>query len=273
MSLLGKEIRLQRLLNKDGRLLAVAVEQAMARGIFDELMPIERKISEIVAGGPDAMTMQKGIADTCFHQHAGKTSLIFKASTFSPWQPNSDVQVASVQEAIRYGADAISMGCIIGGDDQPEQLKNLATIAGEAHEVGLPVISHIYPRGNKIPEKEKGDWRHTAYAVRAGAEVGVDIVKTKYTGDPETFHKVVSSTPAKVVIAGGNIGNSAEDYFNMVYDAIDAGGIGITFGRFVWNRPNPTAVVKACKHIIHNNGTVKEALELHEQLLNEEVEV
>src|SRR5690625_1958337 len=269
MSLLGKEIRLKRLLNEDDRLLAVAVDQATARGVFDELMPIERKVREIVDGGPDAMTMHKGIADTCFHQHAGKTSVIFKASTFSPWQPNSDVQVASVQEAIRFGADAVSMGCIVGGDDHPEQLKNLAVIAGEAHAVGLPAIAHIYPRGNQIAEEELGNWRHTAYAVRAGAEVGVDIVKTKYTGDPETFHTVVSSTPAKVVVAGGDIGNNIEDYFQMVSDVIDAGGTGITFGRIVWNRPNPTAVVKAFRHIIHNNGTVKEAMELHEQLLNE----
>lgn len=269
MSLLGKEIRLKRLLHEDGRLLGVAVDQATARGVFDELMPIERKIDEIAAARPDAMTMHKGIADTCFHKHAGKTSLIFKASTFSPWQPNSDVQVANVEEAIRFGADAVSMGCIVGGDDQPEQLQNLATIAGEAHKVGLPVIAHIYPRGNQIPKTELNDWRHAAYAVRTGAEVGVDIVKTKYTGDPESFHKVVSSTPAKVVVAGGDIGNNIEDYFQMVHDVIDAGGTGITFGRIVWNRPNPTAVVKAFKHIIHHNGTVKEAMKLHEQLLNE----
>ncbi len=269
MSLLGKEIRLNRLLHEDGRLLAVAVDQATARGVFDELMPIERKVDEIVEARPDAMTMHKGIADSCFHQHAGKTSLIFKASTFSPWQPNSDVQVANVQEAIRYGADAVSMGCIVGGEDNLEQLQNLSTLAGEAHSNGLPVVAHIYPRGNQIPADEKNDWRHAAYAVRAGAELGVDIVKTKYTGDPESFHKVVSSTPARVVVAGGDIGNNVEDYFQMVHDVIQAGGTGITFGRIVWNRNNPTAVVKAFKHIIHNNGSVKEAIELHEQLLND----
>ncbi|MDV2887786.1 fructose-bisphosphate aldolase, partial [Alkalihalophilus pseudofirmus] len=80
---------MNRLLNqKDGRLLAVAVDQALARGIFDELMPIQRKVDEIIAGGPDAMTMHKGIADKCFRPHAGKAALILKCSTFSPWQPN-----------------------------------------------------------------------------------------------------------------------------------------------------------------------------------------
>jgi len=267
MSFLGKEIRMKRLIShEDGKLLAVAVDQAMARGIFDELMPIQRKIDEIVAGSPDAMTMHKGIAEKCFRPHAGKTGLILKCSTFSPWQPNYDTWVTDVDEAIRLGADAVSMGCIVGGDDQPEQLRNLGIIAGQAAAQGIPMIAHIYPRGNQIPEEEKNDWRHVAYAVRTGAELGVDIVKTKYTGDPETFSKVVESTPGKVVVAGGNIGGDIKDYFQMIFDVIDAGGTGITFGRVVWNNPNPTAVVKAFNHIIHNKGTVKEATELYNEL-------
>lgn len=267
MSYLGKEIRMNRLLNpKTGRLLAVAVDQAIARGIFEELMPIGRKIDEIVAGGPDAMTMHKGIADMCFRPHAGKTGLILKCSSFSPWQPNYDAWVADVEEGIRLGADAVSMGCIVGGDDQPEQLRNLGLISGKAAAYGIPMIAHIYPRGNQIPESEKNDWKHVAYAVRAGAELGVDIIKTKYTGDPETFSKVVQSTPAKVVVAGGESGTRLEDYFQMAKDVIEAGGIGITFGRFVWNNSNPTAIVKALAHVIHENGSVKEAVELYNEL-------
>ncbi|WP_314001995.1 2-amino-3,7-dideoxy-D-threo-hept-6-ulosonate synthase [uncultured Paenibacillus sp.] len=267
MALLGKEIRMRRLLNeKTGRLLAVAVDQAPARGIFDELMPIGRKISEIVEGGPDAMTMHKGIADMCFRQHAGKTALILKCSTFSPFQPNYDVQVAEVEEGIRLGADAVSMGCIVGGGDQPEQLRSLAVVAGRAAEHGIPMIAHIYPRGNQIPAEEKDHWKHVAYAVRTGAELGVDIVKTKYTGDPDTFAKVVASTPARVVVAGGETGTQVEDYFQMAKDVIEAGGAGITFGRFVWNTSNPTAIVQALKHVIHDNGSVNEAAEMYREL-------
>ncbi|WP_156858031.1 class I fructose-bisphosphate aldolase [Oceanobacillus sp. AG] len=269
MSFLGKEVRMKRLIShEDEKLLAVAVDQAIARGIFDELMPIQRKIDEIVAGNPDAMTMHKGIAEMSFRPHAGKTGLILKCSSFSPWQPNYDAWVTEVDEAVRLGADAVSMGCIVGGDDQPEQLRNLGKISSQAAAHGLPMIAHIYPRGNQIPEDEKNDWRHVAYAVRTGAELGVDIVKTNYTGNPETFRKVVESTPGKVVVAGGNTGGGIENYFQMVYDVIDAGGTGITFGRVVWNNSNPTAVVKAFNHIIHNNGTVKETVELYNELIN-----
>lgn len=214
------------------------------------------------------MTMHKGIADMCFRPHAGKTALILKCSTFSPWQPNYDAWVADVEEGIRLGADAVSMGCIVGGDDQPEQLRNLGLISGKAAAQGIPMIAHIYPRGNQIPDSEKDHWKHVAYAVRAGAELGVDIIKTKYTGSPDTFRKVVEATPAKVVVAGGESGTRIEDYFQMARDVIDAGGIGITFGRFVWNNSHPTAIVNALKHVIHEDGTVKEAVEMYEELAN-----
>lgn len=269
MSFFGKQVRLNRLLSENGRLLSVAVDQATARGIFEELMPIERKIHEIASGGPDGITMHKGLVESCFTPFAGKTSLVLKCSTFSPWQPNSDAWVTSVLEGVRLGADAVSLGCIVGGDDQPEQIRNLGQFSAEASSYGMPVIAHIYPRGNKIPENEKMDWRHHAYAVRLGAELGVDIIKTHYTGDPGSFSKVIASTPAKVVVAGGDTGNDIRAAFQMTRDVLDVGGAGITFGRFVWNNQNPTAVVKALSHIIHKDGSVKEAAELYEELINQ----
>lgn len=266
MSYAGKQIRLKRLLSDNGRLLAVAVDQATARGIFDELMPIQRKVKEIIAGGPDSITMHKGLVENCFMPAEGNTSLVLKLSTFSPFQPNYDSWVTSVLEGVRLGADAVSMGCIVGGEDQAEQIRNLGLVTEEAASYGMPVIAHIYPRGNLIPADEKHDWKHTAYAVRLGAELGVDVVKTHYTGDPDSFSKVVASTTAKVVVAGGDTGNDIMQAFKMVKDVLDAGGAGITFGRFVWNNSNPTAVVKTLSYLIHQDGSLKEAAELYDEL-------
>jgi class I fructose-bisphosphate aldolase len=267
MAYFGKQVRLNRLLSENGRLLSVAVDQATARGIYEELMPIERKVSEIANGVPDGITMHKGLVESCFAPFAGgKTSLVLKCSTFSPWQPNYDAVVTSVIEGVRLGADAVSLGCIVGGDDQPEQIRNLGQFVADANTYGMPVIAHIYPRGNQIPANEKMNWEHHAYAVRLGAELGVDIVKTHYTGDPSSFSKVVASTTAKVVVAGGDTGSDIRAAFQMCKDVLDVGGAGITFGRFVWNNQNPTAVVKALSHIIHKDGSVQEAAELFEEL-------
>ena len=43
-----------------------------------------------------------------------------------------------------------------------------------------------------------------AHVARIGAEAGADIVKTVYTGSPETFREVVRKCPVPVVLAGGS---------------------------------------------------------------------
>jgi len=263
MAFLGKEIRLARLLNpKSGKLLSITVDHSIARGILTGLIPIQSTIDRVVQGGPDAMTMHKGIAERCFAKHAGKTALILKCSSFSPYQPGFDTWVTDAEEGVRLGADAVSMGCIVGGPEQPEQLRQLGLMAKEAASLGMPLVAHIYPRGSFIEKKDQYDWKNVAYAVRAGAELGVDIMKTNYTGSPETFQKVVEACPARVVVAGGEIGSKIEDYLKMTRDIIDAGGAGVAYGRFVWEYRHVPELIRVLKFIIHENGTLKEAVDL-----------
>lgn len=79
----------------------------------------QKTIDDMCAGGPDAITMHKGLAERCFGQHAGITPLVLKCTTFSPYQPDFDTPVATVEEGVRLGADAVSIGCIVCGDKQP----------------------------------------------------------------------------------------------------------------------------------------------------------
>ena len=263
MPFLGKDIRLARLLNpKSGKLLAITVDHSIARGIMAGLIPIQSTIDRIVAGVPDAMTMHKGIAEQCFGKHAGKAALILKCSSFSPYQPGFDTWVTDVEEGVRLGADAVSMGCIVGGPEQAEQLRQLGVMSKQAASFGMPLVAHIYPRGSLIEKKDQYDWKNVAYAVRAGAELGVDILKTNYTGSPDTFRKVVEACPARVVVAGGEVGNKIEDYLKMTRDIIDVGGAGVTYGRFVWEYRHVSELIRVLKFIIHENGALKEALEL-----------
>lgn len=265
MSYLGKEIRLNRLLNqKSGKLLAIAVDHSISRGIYDGLIPIRETLRRIVDGCPDSITMHKGIAQTCFEPFAGKNqvSLVLKASSFAPYHFNYDTQTATVEEAVRLGADAISMGVIVGGDSQAEQLAQLARLTRKAEEYGMPVIAHIYARGEQILKEEQRNWKNVAYAVRAGAELGVDIVKTTYTGDVESFARVVETCPTRVAVAGGDRCKTPREFLQMTRDVMDAGGAGVTYGRFVWSYPDPAAMIRALGKVIHEGSGVDDALSM-----------
>ena len=128
--------------------------------------------------------------------------------------------------------------------------------------MGMPLIGHIYPKGESIAPGDRTKWENIAYCCRAGAELGVDIIKTTYTGDPKTMEKVVAACPARVVIQGGDVGKTVEDYMKMTRDAMDAGVGGVTYGRFVWEYHNVTALIRALQSIIHHNESVVHAMEM-----------
>lgn len=267
--MLGKEIRMHRLMpEKDGHYLGLTVDHAIGRGILPGLDAIGDTIRKLVQGKPNALTMHKGIAEQCFAPYAGQVPLVLKLTTFGVYHPQEDVEVADVEEAVCLGADAVSVGCIVGGDNQPGQIHMLGKISREAHAVGMPVLCHIYPRGNLIAEDRQNSWENVAYAARIAAELGVDIVKTNYTGSAESFEKVVRSVPTRVAIAGGETGKSIDDYLQMTRDVMDAGAIGVTYGRFVFQYKNPTALIKVLYQIVHNGATVKEAKELLREIEN-----
>ena len=272
MAMLGKAVRMSRLVNpKSNKMMAITVDHAISRGIapMKGLQPIQDTINKIVAGRPNAMTMTKGIAEHCMWEHAGETSILLKCSSYSPVHPTKDIAFGTVDEAIRMGADAVSIGAMTLGDFQDVQFEEIGRFSEECMRKGMPLIGHVYPKGESVPKDQQTAWENIAYCVRSACELGMDIIKTTYTGDPDTMAKVVDCCPARVVIQGGDACKTLDDYLNMTREAMDCGVGGVTMGRFVWDYPDITALVIALRHIIHEGYSVKEAKELLAQLEND----
>ena len=271
MAMLGKEVRMKRLVNpKSNKMMAITVDHAISRGIapMTGIQPIQNAIDRIIAGHPDAMTMTKGIAERCMYQHAGEVSLLLKCSSYAPVHPTRDAVFGSVDEAVRMGADAVSVGAMTLGDFQDVQFEEIGRIAEECMVKGMPLVAHIYPKGEHVPADQRTSWENIAYCCRSACELGVDIVKTTYTGDPDSMAKVISCVPSsfRVVIQGGDACRTLEDYLQMTRDAMDCGVGGVTMGRFVWDYKDVTALVVTLRYMIHEGYSVKEARELLTQL-------
>lgn len=97
----------------------------------------------------------------------------------------------------------------------------------------MPLLAMMYPRGKKI--KDEYSEEYIAHAARVGAELGADIVKTNYTGDPDGFARVVE----RAVRARGHCRrakvDSEMDLLRMVQGAISAGARGVAIGQNVFN--------------------------------------
>jgi len=259
---LGKAIRMSRLFNKSGKLLDIALDHGLAYGVLPGIENVSKVIKASVEGGADAVTLHKGFARGIFKDFVGKISLVVKCTSFSAFHPSLDVWVTDVEEAISLGADAIAVGVIIGDERQPEMLGNLGLISEKAYRFGMPLICHIYPKGNLVPNSERCSVENISYAARIAAELGVDIVKTWYTGSPKTFSKVVeAANHAKVVVAGGPKVDDPIKILQMTKEVMEAGAVGVTYGRNVWQYKNPVRMIKALSLIIHEGKAVEEAKE------------
>lgn len=274
MAMLGKEVRMSRLVNpKSNKMMAITVDHAISRGIapMTGLHRIQDTIDKIIAGKPDAMTMTKGIAEHCMWKHAGDVSMLMKVSNYSPVAPTKDTIFGTVDEAVRMGADAVSMGAMTLGDFQGEQFEEIGKFSEECMRKGMPLIGHVYPKGESVPMDKRTSWENIAYCVRSACELGMDIVKTTYTGDPDSMAKVVACVPStfRIVIQGGDSCKTLDDYLLMTREAMDCGVGGVTMGRFVWDYKDVTALVIVLRYMIHEGYSVKEAKELLAQLEND----
>src|ERR1051326_8021906 len=106
-------------------------------------------------------------------------------------------------------------------------LQKLGMISDKCDEWSVPLVAMMYPRGENI--KNPHDPEIVAHAARIGAESGADIVKTVYTGDTESFRKVIKSCPVPIVIAGGPKATTDREILDMCFGAMNAGAKGVTF--------------------------------------------
>jgi len=118
----------------------------------------------------------------------------------------------------------------------------------------------MYPRGKKVENEHAPEM--VMHAARVGAELGADVIKTNYTGDPDTFKDVIRSCPVPVIIAGGPKMDTDAEVLKMVEDAISAGASGVSIGRNIFQHENPTKMTIAISKIVHEGATAAEAMEM-----------
>lgn len=255
----GKKRRLKRILRDDGRTVVVPMDHGVTTGPVAGLVKMQELIDKLLAGEADALVVHRGVAK---HVDTGKAGLIVHLTGITKLgpDPNNKVQVCSVEEAIRIGADAVSVHVNVGAQQEDKMLETLGKVADDCDKYGIPLLAMMYPRGPKIKNEHAADV--VAHAARLGAELGADIVKTNYTGDIDTFKDAVQGCQVPVIIAGGPKAETTQEVLQTAYDSIKAGGCGLSFGRNVFQHRNPTLMVKALSAIVHHGASVEKALEI-----------
>ena len=259
--MIGKKIRLERIINRHtGRTVIAPMDHGVSNGPMKGIIDIDKTVESISQGGADAILMHKGIVEQGHRGYGKDIGLIvhLSASTSLAPNPNNKVIVTPVDKAIQLGADAVSVHVNLGSETESEMLQELGEISETCSYWGIPLLAMMYPRGQKVENEH--DVELVKHAARVGSELGVDIVKTNYTGDPDSFKEVVEGALVPVVIAGGPKVDTDEELLQMVKDSIEVGGAGVAFGRNLFQAENPGKITKAISEVVHNDLEVNEAL-------------
>ncbi|KYH42390.1 MAG: fructose-bisphosphate aldolase [Candidatus Bathyarchaeota archaeon B63] len=261
MTEIGKKIRIDRIMNRETRrTVIIPMDHGLTLGPIQGLEDMRSIVNQVAEGGANAVLLHKGIIRAGYRGYGRDIGLIMhlSGSTVLGPDPNDKVLVADVIEAIKLGADAVSVHINVGSKTEPAQLKVLGAVAKACEEWGMPLLAMVYPRGERI--KNPYDVEAVKHAARVGAELGADIVKTNFTGSEETFREVIKGCPVPVVMAGGPKTETEEEFCQMVYESIRAGGAGAATGRNVFQHKHPAKMVRVLCGIVHEGLDVKSAL-------------
>jgi putative autoinducer-2 (AI-2) aldolase len=168
---------------------------------------------------------------------------------------SKEVQTTSTRDAVRLNASAVALSIFVGSPHEHQTLAALGNLVNECEEVGMPVLA-VTAVGKEL---EKRDARYLGLATRIAAELGAHVVKTYYC---DGFTKVVESCPVPLVVAGGPKLETEMDVFQLTYDAVHDGAIGVDMGRNIWQNDHPVAMIRAVRAIVHEGASVKEAFDL-----------
>ncbi len=259
-AMIGKKIRLERILDRNShRTVIVPMDHGTTMGPIAGLVDMPTTINKVVEGGANAIIIHKGIV-AVGHRGSGKdVGLIIhlSASTSMSPDPNTKVPVCAVEEAVRLGADAVSIHINLGAEKDTEMLKYFGEVSTTCFQWGLPLLAMMYTRGKKI--ENEYDVKYVKHAARVGAELGADIVKCNYTGSVDSFREVVEGCPVPVVIAGGEKVETEVQLLTMVENALRAGAAGVSIGRNAFQHKSPEKIVEAIGKIVHDGATAKQA--------------
>lgn len=157
--------------------------------------------------------------------------------------------VCSVPEALRLGADMVSMHINIGNDLEDRMLSDLGACIEEAHQFGVPILAMIYARGGQIINEN--DPALVAHSIRIGAELGADIIKVPYSGHQQTFARAVASCQNPVVVGGGPKNGDFKLFLRTIREVLDTGVAGLCIGRNIFQQDNPGKAMEEICTVLH----------------------
>lgn len=264
----NKKHRMNHILKENKRTFIVAMDHGNTFNVLPELKKPDQLIKDLAKSGVDAFLSTIGLLNRFGDAFMDKGVILRVDGGLSTLGGNDKPfqKAVSIEDALRLGADSVICMGFPGSKYEDISLKHLAHYVSECNKWGMPLVGEMLPRGFEGGEDSKTA-ENITFACRLGAEMGVDVIKTRYTGCKESFRELVESVYVPVVILGGSKMIQEEILLSTIRDSLDAGGAGVAMGRNIWKYPQPTRLSSAIAKMIHEDCNIEAALkELHKKV-------
>jgi class I fructose-bisphosphate aldolase len=260
----GISIRMSRIFNeKSGRSVVVALDHGIALGAIAGLENLGERIEQVMSGKPEGVLLNPGAIRRYGHLLTGREApaailaVDFPMFHSYPGGETIDGQVPTIsaEEAARLGADMVKICMIFGQEKTSRQIMNFEFVAKtieKCHRVGLPVMVEPTTWGLGLEGKETKDAHLLAGMARMAFEIGADVVKSDFPNDPYEMKKIAEACPVPIVLLGGSKSLDIETMLRDVLVCMQRGAAGVTFGRNVWQHPEPGKMIRAIQSIVHD---------------------
>jgi putative autoinducer-2 (AI-2) aldolase len=260
---IGIQSRMNRIINpKDNRVVMLAIDHPYFQGPTTGLRNMSTTIKTLLPYCDCLMTTRGAVRSNIAPEDVGSKPIMLRVTGGNSvlFEELSDEKLTvNIQEAIRMDAAGVAVSVFIGSANQQQTILNLTDMINHAEEYGIPVLA-VTAVGKNMAR----DVRYLALASRICQDAGARIIKTYYC---EEFSRLVDAvSPTAVVVAGGKQ-TSPPDALQMAYNSVQAGAVGVDFGRNIFQDDNPIGMIKGIGSIVHENHTVKEALDIYRACL------
>lgn len=258
----GKGLRLKRLLpSSDGRTVIFPLDHGVSCGPIPGLECIGEAIRLGSRGGADALVLHKGMLSYLDSVEGRIPGILMhlSASTQLGNAFHRKILVGTVEEALRRGADGVSVHLNLGDEREPEMLRDLGMIGSECEKWQIPLLVMIYVRGTHAPSPVSDS--AIAHATRVAAELGADIIKIAAPKDDAVLAKITQGSPVPVIVAGGSKAPDTLLFLERVERSLKMGARGVAVGRNVFQHARPEALLGAVRDIVHGGFSAAEANE------------
>ncbi len=273
MSLVGKRIRLSRIFGSDGKTFVLTMDHGVDLGPIKGIEDIRGTVKKSLGGRykPDAVLMNPSMIRLCHESFIGKLGVIARLDgTATVIGPDiTDYRMfSSVEEAQMIGADAVASMIFPGTARESQNSEKVGKISQECERLGMPHICEALPPeivDYHFKSEAKREWpsvEHVKFVDRVAAELGADVVKSYYTGDPDSFREVVKCCPVPVIVLSGPGAGNSRELLGIVRSVTDSGASGVIMGRNIWQHKNPAAMIEAVCKIVHEGASVEDMANL-----------